>query len=150
MTPDEALQRQIECYRRMTSATGVNGDSGRMNDFGWEISRQSIAEFCRRRHIRRLALFGSMLRDDFGPMSDIDVVVEFEPGATPGFGFIDVQDELSKLLGRRADLHTPASLGKYFRDQVLREAETLYDMDTERTQEGLVAFSARDKTARDC
>jgi len=98
-----------------------------MNYHGVELPRQTIAEFCRKHHIRRLSLFGSILHDDFGPDSDIDVLVEFEPGATPGFGFIGIQDDLSEILGHRVDLHTPASLSKYFRDEVLREAEALYD-----------------------
>jgi len=92
-----------------------------------EIPRESIVGLCRRFRIRRLALFGSILRDDFSPESDIDVLVEFEPGATPGFGFITIQDELSEIFDRRVDLHTPASLSKYFRDEVRREAEALYD-----------------------
>ncbi|MBM3188681.1 MAG: nucleotidyltransferase family protein [Chloroflexi bacterium] len=98
-----------------------------MNYHGIEMPRQTIAEFCRRHRIRQMAFFGSILRDDFCAESDIDVLVTFEPGATPGFGFIGIQDELSEILGRPVDLHTPASLSKYFRDQVLREAETLYD-----------------------
>ena len=98
-----------------------------MDYHGIEIRSDAIAEFCRRHHIRRLALFGSILRDDFRPESDVDVLVEFEPGATPGFGFIAVQDELSEILGRPADLHTPASLNRYFREEALAEAETLYD-----------------------
>lgn len=98
-----------------------------MNYHGIEIPRQVIGDFCRRHSIRRLAFFGSILRDDFGPGSDIDVLVVFEPGATPGFGFVGIQDELSDMLGRKVDLHTPASLSKYFRDEVMREAETLYD-----------------------
>jgi predicted nucleotidyltransferase len=76
--------------------------------------------------VRRLALFGSILRDDFRPDSDIDVLVEFEPGATPGFGFFGMQDELSGILGRKVDLNTPQCLSKYFRDEVLREAHALY------------------------
>jgi predicted nucleotidyltransferase len=98
-----------------------------MNYNGIEISNRAIEELCRRHHIQRLALFGSILRDDFGPDSDIDVLVTFEPDETPGFGFIDVQDELSEILGHPVDLHTPASLSKYFRNEVLREAEALYD-----------------------
>lgn len=94
---------------------------------GIHIPANSIAEFCRRHRIRRLALFGSILRDDFTPDSDIDVLVEFEPGATPGFGFVGVQDELADLLGRRVDLNTRGFLSKYFRDEVLREARVLYD-----------------------
>jgi len=94
---------------------------------GIEISGPLIAEFCRRHHICRLCLFGSILRDDFGPDSDVDVLVQFEPGATPGFGFFGIQEELSVLLGRKVDLNTPGFLSKYFRDQVLREAKVLYD-----------------------
>jgi uncharacterized protein len=92
-----------------------------------EIPGRTIEELCRRNHIRRLALFGSILREDFGPKSDVDLLVIFEPGTTPGFGFIGIQDELSEILGRPVDLQTPASLSKYFRDKVLREAEAVYD-----------------------
>jgi predicted nucleotidyltransferase len=91
------------------------------------IRRESIAEFCRRHYIRRLSLFGSILRDDFRPDSDIDVLVEFEPQHTPGLAFFAMQDELSSLFGRNVDLHTERSLSKYFRDQVLAEAEVQYD-----------------------
>ena len=91
------------------------------------IPQAEIEAFCRRNHIRRLALFGSVLRDDFTPDSDVDVLVEFEPGKTPGFAFFGLQDELSELLGRQVDLNTPDCLSKYFRDQVLDAAETVYD-----------------------
>lgn len=91
-----------------------------------EIPREEIADFCRRHHIRWLALFGSVLRDDFTASSDVDVLVEFEPGARLGFGIIRAQDELSQILGRRVDLRTPRELSKYFRDEVLAEAEDLY------------------------
>ena len=90
------------------------------------IRDQTIAEFCQRHHIRRLALFGSILRDDFGPNSDVDVLVEFEPGVRTGLKFFAIQEELSGLLGRRVDLNTPECLSKYFRDQVLAEAEVQY------------------------
>jgi uncharacterized protein len=90
-------------------------------------ARRAIVEVCRKWRIRRLALFGSVLRSDFSQQSDIDILVEFEPGATPGFAFMTIQGELSAILGRSVDLHTPASLSKYFRDEVLREAEALYD-----------------------
>jgi predicted nucleotidyltransferase len=90
------------------------------------IDRAAVSEFCKRHHIARLALFGSVIRDDFRPESDIDVLVEFRPGIRVGLAFIQMQDELSAVLGRTVDLHTPASLSKYFRDQVLREAEPLY------------------------
>lgn len=94
---------------------------------GIEIPGQTIVEFCRCHHIRRLSLFGSILRDDFASDSDVDVLVEFEPGATPGFGFFGIQEELATMLGRKVDLNTPGFLSKYFRDEVLREAEVLYD-----------------------
>jgi hypothetical protein len=91
------------------------------------IPQAQIAEFCQRHHIRQLALFGSILRDDFTPQSDIDILVQFEPGHTPGFAFIDLQDRLSELLGRTVDLNTPQDLSRYFRDQVMAEAEVIYD-----------------------
>jgi len=92
-----------------------------------EIPHEAVAEFCRRNHIRRLALFGSVLRDDFRTDSDVDALVEFEPGHTPGLAFFAMQDELSELLGRKVDLNTPACLSPYFRKDVLGEAEVLYD-----------------------
>lgn len=91
------------------------------------IPTEQIAEFCARHHIRRLALFGSVLRDDFGPDSDVDVLVEFEAGHTPGWKIVDMQDELSELLGRRVDLNTPAFLSRYFRQKVLDTAQVLYE-----------------------
>ena len=96
---------------------------------GYSISipERKLHSFCRRHHIRRLSLFGSALREDFTEASDIDMLVEFEPGRTPGLAFFTMQRELSELLGRRVDLHTPASLSRYFRDEVTREAEPLYD-----------------------
>jgi len=93
---------------------------------GIEIRDGQIESFCRTNGIRRLALFGSVIRDDFRPESDIDVLVEFQPGIRVGLAFIRIQDELSTVLGHNVDLHTPGSLSKYFRDQVLREAEALY------------------------
>lgn len=93
---------------------------------GIDISRDQIEAFCRANGIRRLALFGSVLRDDFCPESDIDVLVEFQPDVRIGLAFIRIQDELSALLGRKVDLNTPGSLSKYFRDEVLGEAEALY------------------------
>jgi uncharacterized protein len=91
-----------------------------------DVAREQIADFCRRHHIRRLAFFGSVVRDDFTPDSDVDVLVEFQGGSTPGFAFASMQDELSEMLGRRVDLNTVNSLSKYFRDEVLAEAEELY------------------------
>ena len=87
-----------------------------------------IAKFCRARGIRRLAIFGSALRDDFGPDSDIDVLVEFEPQRVPGlFGIARMERKLSALMeGRKIDLRTPEDLSRYFREQVLQEAEVQY------------------------
>jgi predicted nucleotidyltransferase len=93
------------------------------------IDREEIAAFCRRRHIRRLALFGSVLRDDFTPESDVDVLVEFDPEHIPGFAFVDIQAELSGLLSRRVDLSTPGFLSPLIRDRIQREAQVLYDDD---------------------
>jgi len=93
-----------------------------------DIPKQRVAEFCRRNHIRRLALFGSVLRDDFRPDSDVDVLVEFEPGACVGLLRVaGMEIELGEILGRKVDLNTPGFLSDYFRDQVLAEAEVQYD-----------------------
>ncbi|MBI5710446.1 MAG: nucleotidyltransferase family protein [Candidatus Eisenbacteria bacterium] len=93
---------------------------------GVRLPEEEIAELCQRHHIRRLALFGSILSDEFRPGSDVDVLVEFEPGMTPGLDFFGIEIELSDLLGRPVDLNTPRSLSRYFRDQVLAEARTVY------------------------
>ncbi|RJP18366.1 MAG: nucleotidyltransferase [Candidatus Abyssobacteria bacterium SURF_5] len=91
------------------------------------IEKEKIAEFCRRHHIKKLSFFGSVLREDFTPNSDIDVLVEFEAGHVPGLAFFDIERKLCHLLGRKVDLHTPQFLSRYFRDEVLSEAEVLYD-----------------------
>ena len=85
-----------------------------------------VEEFCRRRRIRRLALFGSVLRRDFRPGSDVDVLVEFEPGHTPGLAFFEMEEELSRLFGRKVDLNTPQFLSPRFRNRVQSEAEVLF------------------------
>lgn len=91
------------------------------------IPKHQIAEFCRRNHIRKLSLFGSVLRTDFRPDSDIDVLVEFEPGHVPGLRFIQMQEELSRMFdGRPVDLVTPKFLNRRIRDEVLRSAEVQY------------------------
>ncbi len=94
----------------------VDADSGR------------IAQFCREHHICRLALFGSVLRDDFSPESDIDVLVDFEKGHVPGlFGLVRLERELSAVFGgRKIDLRTPEDISRYFRENVLAEAEVQY------------------------
>ena len=99
-----------------------------MSNKNLAIATIEIADFCRRHHIRKFSLFGSSLRDDFGPQSDVDVLVEFEPDARVGlFKLYDLEQELSELLGgRRIDINTPKSLSKHFRDEVLAEAEVVY------------------------
>ena len=93
-----------------------------------QVSQDKIADFCQRHHIRRLAFFGSVLREDFGPESDVDVLVEFEPGARVGFfKLYDLEQELSQILGgHKVEINTLRSLSKYFRDEVLEEAEVQY------------------------
>ena len=87
------------------------------------IDEEKIAAFCRKHHIRRLALFGSTLHGDSTADSDLDVLVEFEPDHVPGLAFFAMEAELSELLGREVDLNTPGFLSPYFREQVLAEAE---------------------------
>jgi len=93
-----------------------------------DILREDIAEFCRKHHIRKLSLFGSVLREDFRPESDVDVLVEFEPGHIPGFiRLAGMELELSKLFeGRKVDINTAQCLSRYFRDEVVRIAEVQY------------------------
>jgi predicted nucleotidyltransferase/DNA-binding transcriptional ArsR family regulator len=91
------------------------------------ISANKLEQFSKRHHIRKLALYGSVLRDDFRPDSDVDILVEFEEGCTPGFGMVSLEVELSGLLGRRVDLRTPEDLSHLFREQVMRESEVKYD-----------------------
>jgi predicted nucleotidyltransferase len=94
---------------------------------GVEFDPQKIADFCRRHGVRRLSLFGSILRDDFGPDSDVDVLVEFLPSVRASlFDLGGMLMELREMLGREVDLRTPADLSKYFRDDVVAEARPLY------------------------
>jgi hypothetical protein len=90
------------------------------------LDQEKIAEFCRKHHVRKFAFFGSVLWDDFRPDSDVDVLVEFEPGHVPGLGFFTMEAELSEILGHKVDLNTPSFLSRYFRDQVTAEAEVQY------------------------
>ena len=92
------------------------------------IPKQKLGEFCKHHHICRLSLFGSVLREDFGSESDVDVLVEFLPGHVPGFfGLFDMEEELSLLLGvRKVDLRTPEDLSRYFRSEVVKTAEVYY------------------------
>lgn len=91
-------------------------------------SREWLQNFCERHRVRKLSFFGSFTRDDFGPESDIDVLVEFKPNAGVGFfELFDMEDELSAAMGgRKVEMNTPRSLSPYFRDEVLAEAEVAY------------------------
>ncbi|MDE2059361.1 MAG: nucleotidyltransferase family protein [candidate division NC10 bacterium] len=92
------------------------------------IQKDKLAEFCRRHQIHRLALFGSVLRDDFAADSDVDVLVEFEPGARIGLiGLAGIENELSRLIGRKVDMNTVGCLSPYFREEVLHEAEVAFE-----------------------
>ncbi len=91
------------------------------------MPKEAVAAFCRKHGVRRLALFGSVLTDRFRPDSDVDVLVEFAPGAHAGFLKLATMElELSSVLGRKVDLRTPGELSRYFRDQVLRNAEVQF------------------------
>jgi len=91
------------------------------------VPKAQIAAFCKRNRIKRLALFGSVLREDFTPESDVDVLVEFEPDARVGLRFFRMERELAEILGRKVDLNTRGFLSRHFCDQILAEAEVLYD-----------------------
>ena len=95
-----------------------------------QIHQEELAKFCQRHYIRKLALFGSILREDFSPESDVDCLVEFEPGKIPGYiRLAGMENELSKLMGRKADLRTPNELSRYFRQEVLDSAVVQYVQD---------------------
>ncbi len=92
------------------------------------IDREQIARFCRERGIRKLSLFGSVLRDDFVPgRSDVDVLAEFSPGVRPAWEFFGYGDELAEIIGHKVDFLTAAWLSPYFRDEVLGEALPIYE-----------------------
>ena len=96
------------------------------NEIPNEFFKKEIEALCRKHRITRLSLFGSVLHRESTPQSDVDILVEFEEGHTPGFAFAGIQHELSEMLGRNVDLHTPASLSSYFRSDVVKEAQPLY------------------------
>jgi uncharacterized protein len=99
-----------------------------MSEVRISIPKDKIADFCKQNQVRRLSLFGSILREDFGPDSDIDILVEFEPGTRMGLIRLSgLEIELGKIIGRKVDLNTPGFLSKYFRDQILAEADVQYD-----------------------
>jgi len=92
-----------------------------------DFDRARLEELCRRYKIQRLALFGSVIREDFNDDSDVDILVEFLPDARVGLSFFSLQDELSQLLGRQVDLSTPGFLSPQFREKVIREARPVYE-----------------------
>ena len=91
------------------------------------LCQKEVERFCQDNSIRKFSLFGSVLRDDFTNESDVDILVEFEKGKTPGLAIITMQDELSKIINRQVDLRTPEDLSRYFREQVLAEAMVIYE-----------------------
>jgi len=98
-----------------------------MTIHGIDFSESALADFCRRHRVARLSLFGSVLTDDFRPDSDVDVLVEFEPGAKPTLFYLGgMLMELQGLLGREVDLRTPGDLSPYFRQDVLKGSKLLY------------------------
>jgi hypothetical protein len=98
-----------------------------MNTAAIGLTPQQIEAFCLKRHIHSLAFFGSVVREDFGPHSDVDVLVEFDPGHIPGFDFFLIEAELSKLMGRKVDLQTANFLSPEIRQSALAEAVTAYE-----------------------
>jgi len=110
--------------RKRSSAAAVLPPEHR---FHIPLDQEQIRAFCQKHFIRRLALFGSILTDQFRPDSDVDVLVDFIPGREPGlFGMAGMEIELTQMLGREVDLRTPMDLSPYFRDDVLREADVQY------------------------
>jgi predicted nucleotidyltransferase len=104
------------------SALSFEGMAARIH-----MPEEALAAFCRKHRVRKLALFGSVLRDDFRPDSDVDVLVEFEPGARAGFLKLAAMElELGSMIGRKIDLRTPGELSRYFRDEVLASAEVQF------------------------
>ncbi len=94
---------------------------------GKKIYKDKLAGFCKRNHIKKLSVFGSAVRGELQPDSDIDLLVEFEQDHTPGlFSIVRMEMELAEMLGRKVDLRTPEDLSQYFRDEVVRNAELQY------------------------
>jgi len=115
-----------------TDATDIDLGSAKRGDLELGLtrfgpSRDAIADLCRRRHIRTLALFGSALRGDFGPESDVDVLMEFHPGTVVGFTIFDIEEELSRIFGgRKVDIVNPKYLNRHLRDRILASAQVQY------------------------
>jgi predicted nucleotidyltransferase len=113
--------------RTVNVASLVRYDWGMSNAVNLEFDEGGLVALCKRHGIRKLSVFGSVSRGDDDPRSDLDILVEFEQGRPVGLRFIDVQDELAALFGRKVDLNTPAFLSRHFRDQVVAQAVPLYD-----------------------
>lgn len=93
----------------------------------FNVDEEKLSQVCRKYYVRKLSVFGSTVHGEARDDSDLDILVEFIPGHVPGFfTFIDLQDELSAIFGRPVDLRTPQDLSKYFRDNVVKEAQQLY------------------------
>lgn len=91
-----------------------------------KTTREKLAAVCQKYYVRKLSIFGSILRGEARDDSDLDILVEFIPGHVPGFAFARLQDELSAILGRQVDLRTAFDLSRYFREEVIKEAQPLY------------------------
>jgi predicted nucleotidyltransferase len=113
--------------RTVNVASLVRYDGGMSNAVNLEFDEGGLVALCKRHGIRKLSVFGSVSRGDDDPRSDLDILVEFEQGRPVGLRFVDVQDELAALFGRKVDLNTPAFLSRHFRDQVVAQAVPLYD-----------------------
>lgn len=116
---------KLYSYKNKLSANALEAELGKKA--GLEIPREKIADFCKKNHIRKLSLFGSALRGELGPDSDIDFLVEFEQEHVPGFfDLARMERELSEILGEKVDLRTPQELSRYFRDEVVSSARVEY------------------------
>ena len=113
--------RLASCGALRDTALGMSTNGSHL-----QLPPAQVAEFCQRHHIRKLAVFGSVLHGDARPDSDLDMLVEFEPGHVPGLAFFAMEQELSELLDRKVDLNTPRFLSPYFRERVIQEAEVQY------------------------
>src|ERR1035437_7478608 len=113
--------RLASCGALRDTALGMSTSGSHL-----QLPPAQVAEFCQRHHIRKLAVFGSVLHGDARPDSDLDMLVEFEPGHVPGLAFFAMEQELSELLDRKGDLTTPRFLSPYFHERVIQEAEVQY------------------------
>ena len=125
---DTTAARSVE-FRKVFAMHSEARQTPRMTHVALPIALDAdeIARYCSERGIRRLALFGSVLRNDFTPTSDVDMLVEYLPGQHPGLMLFRQQEELSARLHRAVDLHTPASLSLHFRDEVIASSLPIYD-----------------------